>query len=129
MVKTKKSAPKNKKLIYIHKDVLPLLAEEKNASKLINELLKAHYTKAAINQEDVHTVVGMVNRVHGIISDETFGDFYVEPGTVTDTQLPAQVTKSETPPLSIDGRIDETETTKVDGRIAGGDQTDGAVWN
>jgi len=159
----KKSAPKNKKLIYIHKDVLPLLSQEKNASKLVNELLKAHYTNVpagidlpASHLNDEPSVffedfvvpagsLGISDPIKGTglteyapggviqsnsiatVIDEAALDLAIEKATAT--QAPPTVTKSETSEGLIDGRIETTEQQLVDGRIAGGDQTDGAVWN
>jgi len=122
-----KPAPKNKKLVYIHKDVLPLLSQEKNVSKLINELLKSHYTNvpAGIDLPASHLDDEFVGSLETYKIPETTES----PSVVVNVLAEPQVTKSETPKGLVDGRIDDSDPQVVDGRIAGGDQTDGAVWN
>jgi len=106
-----------KQMIYIDKDVAPLLKAEGrgNMSPLINDLLRKHYMSAPVGEVETPDLAPVKETAP-------------ETPDVPETTSPYEVTKSRTGEGSIDGRIEETEKQLVDGKI-GGDQTDGAVWN
>lgn len=99
MVKKRSLDSMPKQMIYIRKDVEPLFKLEKNKSKLVSDLLVKYYAKTPLSYE------------------------------TNNVASPTIVTKSEPPTQAVDGFIDDSEVQVVDGRIPGGDQTDGAVWN
>jgi len=128
-----------KQMIYINDDVAPLLkAEGKgNMSTLINTLLRNHYLGAPVSDESVHTVSGMVNKVHQILEDNGPVDWdnTVDPiidntvgqiKTGTNIEPTPENAESENGEGLIDGKIEEPTFPP---KQPGGDIEDKAVWN
>jgi len=93
MAKAKRTL-KMKSLIPIDNDIAPLFKAEKNKTRIVNDLLRTHYMSAP---------VGGVEEIDS------------EPSNVQEPISTPSVTKSENPPLAIDGRIDDSVKEFVGG--------------
>ena len=90
----------SKSLISVHKDLEPLFKLEKNKTQLVNDLLRAHYTKAPA---EVYTVANENSEPE------------LQDGL--DTYSKAETAESQFPTPSIDGRIEEPSMAHIDGRV------------
>ena len=95
----------SKSLISVHKDLEPLFKLEKNKTQLVNDLLRAHYTKApaVVDSAEVDTVANENSEPE------------LQDGL--DTYSKAETAESQFPTPSIDGRIEEPSMAHVDGRV------------